>query len=98
MTDSFDRPARVLVAYYSAAGHVYALAKALAQGAEIEGAEARVRPVEELAPQMVISRTRHGAVIALRSAPSRRRRWAIWTGPTGSPSARRPDSATWPPS
>ena len=55
MTDSFDRPARVLVAYYSATGHVHALAKALAQGAEIEDAEVRVRPVEELAPEMLIS-------------------------------------------
>ncbi len=36
MTDTFDRPARVLVAYYSATGHVDALAKALAQGAEVE--------------------------------------------------------------
>ena len=55
MTDSFDRPARVLVAYYSATGHVYALAKALAQEAEFEDAEVRVRPVEELAPEMLIS-------------------------------------------
>jgi NAD(P)H dehydrogenase (quinone) len=55
MTDSFDRPARVLVAYYSATGHVHALAKALAQGAETEDAEVRVRPVEELAPEMLIS-------------------------------------------
>jgi NAD(P)H dehydrogenase (quinone) len=45
----------VLVAYYSATGHVDALAKALAQGAEIEDAEVRVRPVEELAPEMLIS-------------------------------------------
>lgn len=55
MTDSFDRPARVLVAYYSATGHVHALAMALGQGAETEGAEVRVRPVEELAPEMLIS-------------------------------------------
>ncbi len=57
MTDTFDRPARVLVAYYSATGHVDALAKALAQGAEIEDAEVRVRPVEELAPEMLISQS-----------------------------------------
>jgi NAD(P)H dehydrogenase (quinone) len=50
-----DRPARVLVVYYSATGHVHALAKALAQGAENDGAEVRVRPVEELAPEMQIS-------------------------------------------
>jgi NAD(P)H dehydrogenase (quinone) len=55
MTDSFDRPARVLVVYYSATGHVHALAQALAHGAELEGAEVRVRSVEELAPEMLIS-------------------------------------------
>ena len=38
MSDSLDRPARVLVAYYSATGHVHALAEALAQGAETEEA------------------------------------------------------------
>ena len=55
MADPFDRSARVLVAYYSATGHVRALAKAVAQGAELEGAEVRVRPVEELAPELLIS-------------------------------------------
>jgi NAD(P)H dehydrogenase (quinone) len=45
----------VLVAYYSATGHVHALAKAVAQGAEDAGGEVRLRPVEELAPEMLIS-------------------------------------------
>ena len=56
MTESGDRAARVLVAYYSATGRVHALAKAVAEGAERAGAEVRLRPVEELAPEMVISK------------------------------------------
>jgi NAD(P)H dehydrogenase (quinone) len=55
MIDPIERAARVLVAYYSATGHVHALAKALADGAATEGAEVRLRPVEELAPEMLIS-------------------------------------------
>ena len=57
MTDSTDRQARILVAYYSATGHVHALAKAVAEGAAAAGAEVRLRPVEELAPELVISRS-----------------------------------------
>jgi NAD(P)H dehydrogenase (quinone) len=45
----------VLVAYYSATGHVHALAKAVAQAAASTGAEARLRHVEELAPELLIS-------------------------------------------
>ncbi len=55
MSDSVDRTTRVLVAYYSATGNVHALAKSLAEGAEETGAEVRLRPVEELAPEMLIS-------------------------------------------
>ena len=36
MSVSIDRPAKVVVAYYSATGHVHALAKAVAHGAEDE--------------------------------------------------------------
>jgi NAD(P)H dehydrogenase (quinone) len=54
MTD-IDRAAKVLVVYYSATGHVHALARAVAQGAQAEGAEVRLRPVEELASEMLIS-------------------------------------------
>lgn len=43
------------MAYYSATGHVHALAKGVAKGAQEEGAEVRLRPVEELAPEMLIS-------------------------------------------
>jgi NAD(P)H dehydrogenase (quinone) len=53
--DPIDRPAKVLVAYYSATGHVHALAKAVAEGAERAGAEVRRRHVEELAPELLIS-------------------------------------------
>jgi NAD(P)H dehydrogenase (quinone) len=55
MTDPNSEPAKVLVAYYSATGHVHALAKAVAQGAREAGAEVRVRHVEELAPELLIS-------------------------------------------
>jgi NAD(P)H dehydrogenase (quinone) len=50
-----DRAAKVLVAYYSATGHVHALAKAVAEGAQAQGAEVRLRPVEELASELLIS-------------------------------------------
>jgi NAD(P)H dehydrogenase (quinone) len=50
-----QRAARVLVAYYSATGNVHALAKAVAEGAKLAGAEVRLRPVEELASEMLIS-------------------------------------------
>jgi hypothetical protein len=43
MIDSTDRAARILVAYYSATGHVHALAKAVAEGAGAAGAEVRCR-------------------------------------------------------
>jgi NAD(P)H dehydrogenase (quinone) len=55
MSHSNDRVARVLVAYYSATGHVHALAKAVAEGADEAGAEVRLRPVEELASELLIS-------------------------------------------
>ena len=55
MSVSIDRSANVLVAYYSATGHVHALARAVAQGAEEAGAEVRLRHVEELAPELLIS-------------------------------------------
>lgn len=57
MSDSRLRPARVAVIYYSAAGHVHALAKAIAEGAADEGAEVRLRAVAELPAEMVISQT-----------------------------------------
>jgi len=50
-----SHPVNVLVAYYSATGHVHALAKAVAEGARLAGAEVRLRHVEELAPESLIS-------------------------------------------
>jgi len=55
MSLSIDRGARVLVAYYSATGHVHALARAVVEGAQAAGAEVRLRQVEELASEMLIS-------------------------------------------
>lgn len=57
MADHSERAPRVLVVYYSATGHVHALAKAVAEGAEAAGAEVRLRPVEELASEMLISQS-----------------------------------------
>jgi len=53
------RPARVAVIYYSATGNVHRLAHALAGGAEAETAEVRVRHVEELATEMLISQNQY---------------------------------------
>ncbi len=55
MGEQMDRAARVSVIYYSATGHVHALAKGIVEGASEAGAEVRLRPVAELAPEMVIS-------------------------------------------
>lgn len=55
MTEANAQVVKVLVAYYSATGHVHALAKAVAQGAREAGAEVRLRHVEELAPELLIS-------------------------------------------
>jgi NAD(P)H dehydrogenase (quinone) len=55
VSEPLDRPPNVLVVYYSATGHVHALAKAVGRGAEDAGAEVRLRHVEELAPEMMIS-------------------------------------------
>lgn len=46
---------KVSVIYYSATGTVHALAVAAAEAAEKEGAEVRLRPVEELAPKQAIA-------------------------------------------
>jgi len=51
--------ARVAVIYYSATGHVHRLAHAVGEGAEAEGSEVRVRHVEELASEMLISQNQH---------------------------------------
>jgi NAD(P)H dehydrogenase (quinone) len=47
--------ARVAVIYYSATGNVHRLAQAVAEGAEDAGAEVRLRHVEELASELLIS-------------------------------------------
>jgi NAD(P)H dehydrogenase (quinone) len=56
---SRGRPARVAVIYYSARGNTHALARAVAEGAEREGAEVRLRHVAELNQEMVISVNQH---------------------------------------
>ena len=45
---------KILVAYYSATGHVHKMAEALAQGAKDAGAEVRVRRAAELASEEII--------------------------------------------
>ena len=46
---------RIAVIYYSATGNVHGMARAVAEGAEGEGAEVRLRPVAELSEEMLIS-------------------------------------------
>lgn len=46
---------KIAVVYYSATGHIHQLAKAIAEGAEQEGAEVRLRRVAELAPDAAIA-------------------------------------------
>jgi NAD(P)H dehydrogenase (quinone) len=47
---------KIAVVYYSATGHVYQMADAVAKGAHDAGAEVRLRRVAELAPEEVIRR------------------------------------------
>jgi NAD(P)H dehydrogenase (quinone) len=55
-----DEPeTRVAVIYYSATGNVHALAHAVADGAEQEGAHVRLRHVEELASELMISQNQY---------------------------------------
>jgi NAD(P)H dehydrogenase (quinone) len=51
--------ARVAVIYYSATGNIHRLAHAVGEGAEVEGAEVRIRHVEELASEMLISQNQY---------------------------------------
>jgi len=53
------RQARIAVIYYSATGNVHGLAHAVAEGAEAEGAEVRLRHVEELFSELLISQNQH---------------------------------------
>ena len=53
------RAARVAVIYYSATGNIHRLAHALADGATEQGADVRIRHVEELASEMLISQNQH---------------------------------------
>ncbi len=51
--------AAVAVIYYSATGNVHGLAGAVAEGAEAAGAEVRLRHVEELASELMISQNQY---------------------------------------
>jgi NAD(P)H dehydrogenase (quinone) len=51
--------ARIAVIYYSATGNVHGLAQAVAEGAEGAGAEVRLRHVEELASELLISQNQY---------------------------------------
>ena len=50
---------RIAVIYYSATGNVHRLAHALAQGAGDDGAEVRLRHVEEIFPEQLISQNQY---------------------------------------
>lgn len=47
---------RIAIIYYSSTGNVSALARALAEGVEDAGGEARLRKVRELAPEVAIAK------------------------------------------
>ena len=53
------RVTRIAVIYYSATGNVHGLAQAVAEGAEGAGAEVRLRHVEELASELLISQNQY---------------------------------------
>ena len=54
-----SEPAKIAVIYYSATGNVHGLAQAVAAGAEGAGAEVRLRHVEELASELLISQNQY---------------------------------------
>jgi NAD(P)H dehydrogenase (quinone) len=68
MGNGSEAEARVAVIYYSATGNVHALAGAVAEGAGQAGAEVRLRHVEELASELLISQNqawgRHRSQVA----------------------------------
>ena len=51
--------ARIAVIYYSATGNVHGLAQAVAEGAREQGADVRLRHVEELASEQLISQNQY---------------------------------------
>jgi NAD(P)H dehydrogenase (quinone) len=53
------RPARIAIVYYSATGNVHRLAHAVAEGADGEGAEVRLRHVEEIFAEQLISQNQY---------------------------------------
>jgi NAD(P)H dehydrogenase (quinone) len=54
-----DEPAKIAVIYYSATGNVHALGQAVAEGAGGAGAEVRLRHVEELSSELLISQNQY---------------------------------------
>src|SRR5215831_19462446 len=50
---------KIAVVYYSATGNVHGLARSVAEGAEGAGAEVRLRHVEELASELLISQNQY---------------------------------------
>jgi hypothetical protein len=88
--------ARVAVIYYSATGNVHALADSVAEGAQAAGAEVRLRHVEELASELMISQNHIGVGIGHESPKNRSPRFLTSTGPTGLRSGHQPDSGTSP--
>src|SRR5215468_2116792 len=50
---------KIAVVYYSATGNVHGLAQSVAEGAEGAGAEVRLRHVEELASELLISQNQY---------------------------------------
>ena len=82
--------ARVAVIYYSATGNVHRLAGAVAEGAEAAGAEVRLRHVEELASELMISQNQYWGRHRSQVADATVATLDDLDGLTASPSAARP--------
>ena len=85
---------QVLIAFYSRNGATEALAKAIAEGAQAEGAEVRLRRAREhVGPDIIDNVPGWKENMERMNAPMRRRPRTTWSGPTRSCSARRRASA-----
>jgi NAD(P)H dehydrogenase (quinone) len=85
--------ARIAVIYYSATGNVHGLAQAVAEGAEGAGAEVRLRHVEELASELLISQNQYWGRHRSQVADAPVATLDASSGPTASRSGRRRASA-----
>src|SRR5580700_7845408 len=58
-TSEVNKMAKVLVLYYSAYGHIEAMAKAMAEGAREAGAHVEIKRVPELVPEDIARKSHY---------------------------------------